>query len=197
MWTATGVLLAAALWLAGLVAFWRVLPPAPARLHDGPDTEAIVVLTGGRDRVETGLELLRAGRARNLFVSGVGSGVAVDHLVSRVPPEGLDQPAVELGREATSTMGNAAETAAWMRAHGYRSLRLVTAAYHMPRGLAEFRARMPDALIVPHPIFPTGYDPRRWWAWSSTGRFVLIEYHKYVLSQLRLALVPVFRQTAD
>ena len=51
-------------------------------------------------------------------------------------------------------MGNAEETAAWMAEGDRTSLRLVTAAYHMPRSLALFRRLMPDTKILPHPVFP-------------------------------------------
>src|SRR3546814_4570320 len=61
---------------------------------------------------------------------------------------------VDLGFEAADTAGNALETAGWLNAHGYKSIRLVTANYHMPRSLVEFSRRLPGITIVPPPVLP-------------------------------------------
>ena len=55
------------LWIAGFMAFALFLPqPAP----DGIVTDGIVVMTGGRGRVERGLRLLEAKQAKRLLISG-------------------------------------------------------------------------------------------------------------------------------
>ena len=190
---ATAVL---ALWTAGLMSFVRALPERAATVADGPDTDAIVVLTGGDTRIETGLALLRAGRAHHLFISGVGAGVVTKDLLARAGETGQNESDLTLGRDATDTIGNARETAQWVAKNGYRSLRLVTAAYHMPRSLAEFRAALPRVEIVAHPVFPQGYGPARWRPWRTTGRFVVAEYHKFVLSQIRLAGLDAWNRLA-
>ena len=60
------------LWLAGLVWFAeRVSHLAP----QAGATDAIVVLTGGSERVAEGVALLAGGSARLLFVSGVPEGI--------------------------------------------------------------------------------------------------------------------------
>src|SRR4029077_1588123 len=88
-------------------------------------TDAIVVLTGGRLRVETALDLLGAGRARSLFISGVNPHVdriALLRVAGRTDAANADQ--IEIGHVAENPLGNARETAEWMRRKGYRSLRL-------------------------------------------------------------------------
>ena len=66
------------LWLGGLAAFVA----ASLWLSDDPSamTEAIVVLTGGRQRLETGVRLLIAGKGKKLFISGVNQRVNRDEL---------------------------------------------------------------------------------------------------------------------
>jgi uncharacterized SAM-binding protein YcdF (DUF218 family) len=149
-------------------------------------TDAIVVLTGGSERLDAGLFLLRRKMARKLFVSGVYRSVDVTELLrlSRQKPEELEC-CVVLGHTADNTAGNAVETAAWMRAEGYHSLRLVTANYHMRRSLAEFRHAMPDAVIVPHPVFPDKVKQGQWWLWPGTAHLIALEYTKYLAAQLR------------
>lgn len=171
-------------WLAGLLWFATRLPNAVA--EPGHVTDAIVVLTGGSGRVHQGLELLAGKRARKLFISGVYRGVDVQELlrVSQQSPGHLEC-CVALGYEADSTRGNARETAGWMREQGLSSLRLVTSAYHMPRSLLEFRRAIPDAEIVPHPVFPEHVKQRDWWRWPGSASLIISEYSKYLVALVR------------
>ena len=61
---------------------------------------------------------------------------------------------ITLGRAATTTRGNAAEIAAWARAAQLRSIRVVTAGYHMPRATLELRRALPEATLLAHPVVP-------------------------------------------
>jgi len=101
---------------------------------------------------------------------------------------GPEDTEIVLGHVANSTIGNAEETGDWMRAEGLHSLRLVTANYHMPRSLLEFRHAMPDIAIVPNPVFPAD-SPDSWRDWPEVARAVALEYEKYLLAWLSLALV--------
>jgi len=169
------------IWFLGLVWFTTLLPKEVTDRTS--DTDAIVVLTGGSDRLEEGLRLLKAERAEKLFVSGVYRGVEVRHLldVLRQSRAGLEC-CIALGYEADNTSGNAAETAAWLKQEGYNSLRLVTAAYHMPRSLLEFRQVMPDIEIIPHPVFPKNFHQDDWWRWPGSASLLMSEYNKYLIA---------------
>ena len=63
---------------------------------------------------------------------------------------------VTLGRDATTTRGNADETAAWAKENAIRSLIVVTAHYHMPRALTEIARAAPDLTLYPMPVTPHG-----------------------------------------
>ncbi len=178
------ILSVAALWLIGLVWFAAGLPDkviAPDR-----KTDAIVVLTGGSGRLGQGLELLASQSAAKLFVSGVYRGVDVDELlvISQQSPEEL-QCCITLGYEADDTRGNAIETAAWMKEQGFHSLRLVTATYHMPRSLLEFRRAMPEREIVPHPVFSRNFKQAEWWLWPGSAALLATEYSKFLIALFR------------
>jgi uncharacterized SAM-binding protein YcdF (DUF218 family) len=176
------VLGACVLWLAGLI--WFATPP-PAELETVP-TDAIVVLTGGSQRLQGGIDLLREGRGRKLFVSGVNQQVALDDLL-RISGNASDWASccVVLGRDADNTFGNARETAQWIRGQGFRSLRLVTAWYHMPRSLLEFDRAMPEIDILAHPVFPDQVKRQHWWAWRGTAALLVSEYNKYLAALFR------------
>jgi uncharacterized SAM-binding protein YcdF (DUF218 family) len=152
---------------------------------DSP-TDAIVVLTGGSLRIESGLGLLAAGKAKKLFISGVYRGADVNALLhtSGQHPDWLTC-CIVLGYDADNTHGNAAETAIWMRKENFHSLRLVTASYHMPRSLLEFDRAMPEIHILPHPVFPESV-PREWWRSSHAAAVMIREYIKYLAALARL-----------
>ncbi|MGH7247155.1 MAG: YdcF family protein [Pseudomonadota bacterium] len=162
---------------AGLV--WFATPPA-AENRAAP-TEAIVVLTGGGSRLPSGVDLMRQGKGRELFVSGVSRKVDLDELlrVSGGAPHWL-ACCVAIDYRAENTKENAQETARWMRQRGYHSLRLVTAWYHMPRSLLEFERAMPQVAIIPHPVFPERVREQHWWAWRGTAALLIGEYAKYL-----------------
>jgi uncharacterized SAM-binding protein YcdF (DUF218 family) len=177
-------------WSAGLYVFATFIPDT--RVLPDEKTDAIVVLTGGAGRVSEGLALLAAGSGRKLFVSGVYRGVDVQALLKlaqRAP--GDLECCISLGYAADSTRGNAAETVEWIAREGFKSIRLVTASYHMPRSLLEFRHALPgDVRIVPHPVFPAGFYSENWWRWRGSARLVISEYHKYILARIELAGQP-------
>jgi len=181
-WWKIAVGVVAIAWASGLVWFLTLMP-REAEI-DASATDAIIVLTGGSQRVENGLDLLAQGKAKKLFVSGVYHGTDVRALLhaSKQPLQAL-ACCIVLGHEADNTHGNAAETAAWMHAENFRSLRLVTASYHMPRSMLEFSRAMPDVRIVPNPVFPKGQRRN-----LHGALLILAEYMKYLFALTRLGL---------
>lgn len=174
-------------WLGGFLHFTRSLPepgPAPAE-----ETDAIVVPTGGADRLDVGLKLLVEGKAKKLFVSGVDRATTAQALQQRSgsAPERF-ACCVVLGHAAEDTVGNAIETALWMKREKFTSLRLVTASYHMPRSLLLFRRTMPEMQIAPHPVFPGHVHLDDWWRWPGTARLLATEFNKYVASLVTVRL---------
>lgn len=174
-------------WLAGFVWFAQTMPgEAPTEIAP---TDAIVVLTGGSERMGEGFKLLLQNRSAHLFVSGVHPGVSVEELLRIYQVDPAQAPGdIAIGYRAGNTQGNAEETAAWMKAHGYRSLRLVTANYHMRRSLLEFGRAMPGVAIVPHPVFPNPVYPTRWWRSAQAIAVIAAEYTKYLVALARIAV---------
>ena len=176
------VLLLAALWIGGLVRFAATLPTDPET--PGRKTDAIVVLTGGADRIEEGVRLLGEGRAPVLFVSGVGDGVTAERLLELAGRASSSPLAccIELGRAARDTVGNAAEVAVWAAERKARSLRIVTAAYHLPRALHLLRRAAPGIEMLAHPVIPETLNLDGWWRWPVTREVLVRAYHKYLLA---------------
>jgi uncharacterized SAM-binding protein YcdF (DUF218 family) len=173
-WGLRIVLVVGVLWLAGFSAFEQAAR-RPAK--DAPRADGIVALTGGAERVDTALSLLLEGRAPLLLISGVGHGAELYGLERRVRLSPGESARVTLGRAATSTLGNAEETAAWAQAHGLHSLIVVTAGYHMPRALVEIGRALPGVTLYPVAVQPPAL--RRGME-VATMRMLANEYDKYL-----------------
>ena len=191
-WVSALLAVLVVVWLGGLG--WFLYQGLGAADDRKSETDAIVVLTGGRFRLESGIGLLEAHRARKLFISGVNQHVDRTALLRFLGP--LPESAaccIVLGHEADNTYGNARETAEWMHREGYASLRLVTSWYHIPRSRLEFARAMPEIRIVLHPVYPEHPEIEGWRAWRETAGLVLREYGKYLVALARPALLPLRR----
>jgi uncharacterized SAM-binding protein YcdF (DUF218 family) len=95
----------------------------------GADATAL----GSADTVDTG-----SGVAPSGAELGAAAGI----------PRQLNDCCVDLGFEAETTRSNAEEVSAWVAKRRFRSIRLVTAAYHMPRARTELEARLPEDVMI-------------------------------------------------
>ena len=152
--------------------FASVVTRLPA--HNNPHADGIVVLTGEGRRIAEGARLLDEGRAQRMLISGVfrrtGKKALLD--ISGLAEDKFDC-CVDIGYAALDTAGNANETRAWATSHGYDSLIVVTASYHMPRSLAELSLALPATRLVPHPVMPNNFPPTRWWLHASVTRTLI------------------------
>jgi len=151
-----------------------------------PRTDAIVVVTGGSQRVGDAIGLLGAERGARLLISGVNEKTSREEL-ARLNPASRDLLGccVDLDYRARNTIGNAIETRRWALRHGFRSLLVVTSNYHMPRTLAEFGHAMPGVRFVAHPVVTDQLDPSGWWRRWATIKVLMPEYAKYLVARLR------------
>lgn len=159
--------------------------------------DAIVVLTGGPNRLEASGALLEAQRARHLLVSGVNLRTTEPQIRNLL---GVDDTlfscCVELGFEARDTRGNAREGASWfarlsdedsgpLAGNTDQRVILVTSNYHMQRSLHEFRRLMPDVELVPHAVRGLDMRSENWWREAGNWRLLMAEYAKFLLASAR------------
>lgn len=165
----------ALIYLLGFALFAVTLPrPAGNQV-----TDAIVVVTGGPGRVPRGLALLKAGRAKRMLVSGADRRVRPAELAAEYSVDpALFAARVDLGRESVDTRTNAEETAEWVRTRGYRSIRLITNGWHMPRARYEVARTLPPGVTLLPDAVP-----------AEPGLLLLTtEYTKYLLRRLTAPL---------
>lgn len=150
-------------------ALFVVLLPRPA---DDRTTDAIVVLTGGPGRIDRGLELLEHRHARRMLISGVARTVRPVELAAENRADtALFECCIDLGRESVDTRSNAEETARWLKRNKFRTVRLVTTDWHMPRAGFELSRRVGDGID----ILPDAIDS------DPSFRQLFTEYNKYLL----------------
>jgi len=181
------------IWLGAFGWFVRTVNSYPQ--HDTTKADAIIVLTGGGGRVESGLQLLANGRGKALFISGVNKNVPLGDLINKAPMGirevlgVLSLGKITLGRDATNTIGNAEESAQWVRRRDYQTVLLVTADYHMPRSLVEFRAALPEVTFIPTVVKTQDYAKLDWLNDPAMRELMLAEFHKLVAARLRHLLL--------
>lgn len=170
----------------GFAAFVSQIELLPSTVQSGK-ADGIVVLTGGQLRIETGIDLLRAGKARRLLISGVHPDVSAGQIRKAVGAGPDDfRCCVDIDKAALDTVGNAEQAAAWVQRNGFHSIIVVTSYYHMPRTLLEMRRKLPRVALVPHFVRPASQTP--WYADSDALRIAVPEYFKYLASLLRLGI---------
>lgn len=155
------------------------------------NADGIVVLTGGASRVNDAFELLASKRGRRLLITGVYPATNRGE-ISRLMPEyeRLFACCVDLDRSAVNTLGNALGAKRWAQEQGFRSLIVVTSAYHMPRALAELAHQLPGVELVPFPVVTEKLRAEPWWSHATTARLLFSEYVKYIVAAIRIRLDP-------
>jgi uncharacterized SAM-binding protein YcdF (DUF218 family) len=161
-------------WGIGFVLFFMLLPAEPKDITTS--TDATVVLTGGKGRVQYGFALMQQGLAKKLFISGVNPKVKMPELIElqKIKPDHPILPQTHLGYNAQNTVENASETALWAKQEEVKSIRLVTTNYHIWRSMIEFSRALPGVTIISHPV-----DEPIQWTRKQFG-LLLTEYHKFL-----------------
>jgi uncharacterized SAM-binding protein YcdF (DUF218 family) len=173
------IITAFALFLGGFAIFYQHV--AALGPPEDPKADAIVVLTGGYQRIDQAVELLQKGAGSRLLISGVNPATTGNHirLLTRSPDD-LFACCVDIGHEALDTTGNATETARWIRSRGYKSIILVTNNYHMPRSLAELERTDHGTHFIIYPV-PTDVSPSELVRNPMLIRTLAAEYLKFLL----------------
>lgn len=142
--------------------------------------DAIVALTGGRNRIAQAVAMLNDGAAEKLLISGVSKGYSLKRLQNRADVHIATQREIALDEKSTNTVENAIEAADWINKHSVSSIILVTSNYHLPRSLLEFRAYNPQLLINGYSVVSEKVDKKWWRSWNSFC-LLFIEYNKLLV----------------
>ena len=107
-WILYGLISAFLAWFGGFVWFAHYINSYDIDTHT--KTDAIIVLTGGRNRISEGIRLLNDNLADKLFISGVPTDISIKQIEKQANITADDESKIELGRKAKNTLENAIET---------------------------------------------------------------------------------------
>lgn len=151
--------------------------------------DAIIVLTGGKSRIEMALDLLSDKRGQRLLISGVHPSTKREALqrITKTDPA-LFACCVDLDRSALNTIGNAVESAKWIREHNYKRIFIVTNNYHIPRSILELSRQVSNVELIPYPVINSDLKNNNWIRQGDTLRVLFTEYIKYIGSLMHINL---------
>ena len=106
------------------------------------EIDAIIVLTGDKNRIAHGINILKNGSAQRLLISGVNEKISNTKIKNLygvdVNSKKLFDCCIDIDRISTNTFENSRETYIWSKELGFRNLLIVTSHYHVPRVKLEF-----------------------------------------------------------
>lgn len=163
------------IWLLGFILFLVKIYFTP--ISQDP-ADAIVILTGGKGRIQAGLQLLQKSPDSTVLISGAHKQTHLDEIA----PYSDYHDKITLGYEANSTRENAKETKEWAKEfEKLSSLKVVTSHYHIPRSLLELEKALPNVRLIPYPVISSTFRSRFWWLNPYNIKILFLEYNKYLV----------------
>ena len=169
-------------WLGGFICFNNRINAFQTDISQ--KTDAIIVLTGGKNRISEAVKLLNDGLGEKLLISGVAQKTSLQDLSKRNDIVILTQREITLDKRSTNTIENAIEAVEWARKNNIKSIRLVTSNYHILRSELEFQAKAPELEIILHPVYSENVSAS-WWRSPRSFCLVASEYNKFLIVWLR------------
>ena len=145
--------------LAGFL-WWTLLLfntfPKKLYLNNPPqisNSVGIIVLTGGKNRIEKGVELLSKGYGDKLLISGVFMPSEIESKFSlEKEKKELFECCVFFDQKSTNTLENAQEVGKWLSENkDIKSIILVSSYYHLPRSIMIFEKKIKSNVNI-YPI---------------------------------------------
>lgn len=151
--------------------------------------DAIVVLAGGKGRVEEGVRLYREGKGRWLLFIGVDPSVRRSDLY-RPRPGDPPTTGVILEKSSRNTLENALYGRDVIMDREIRSILLITSRYHMKRATILLRNSLPrDVAIYPYPVDSKNLK-EDWWSHQGSFNLLFGEFYKYCMFRLFFLMAP-------
>ena len=112
-------------------------------------TDGIAVLTGGKGRINLGLELFNESRNLRLIISGVDKKVSERSII---PNDLANKSNITIDKESESTYENAKTINKWTAKYKLQNITIITSYYHMPRSMILIQSLMPNINFYAYPV---------------------------------------------
>jgi len=151
--------------------------------------DAIVVLAGGKGRVDEGVRLFRENKAKWLLFIGVDPSVRKGDLYQKKPGD-PSADMIVLEKASRNTLENAIYGREVIMDRNVRSIILITSRYHMKRASILIRNALPkDVAIYPYPVDSTNLK-ETWWNHSGSFNLLFREFYKYCMFRIFFFFAP-------
>lgn len=130
-----------------VVEIQNILSTQPKSWSSDPVADCAVVLTGGRYRIQEGIDLLNQKRVKKLIISGVHPDASLKEIFPQWNHYGsMKETDVILEKQSKTTYGNAQQSLQLVEALQCRDIILVTSRLHMYRSLNTFKSVFPVSI---------------------------------------------------
>lgn len=151
--------------------------------------DAIVVLAGGKGRVDEGVRLFRERRAAYLFLIGVDPSVRKSDLYRPQPGDPSSENVI-LEKTSRNTLENAIYGRDVLLRQEVESILLITSRYHMKRSAILFRNALPkNVAIYPYPVDSNNLK-EAWWNHGGSFHLLFSEFYKYCMFRVFFIMAP-------
>ena len=112
-------------------------------------TDGIAVLTGGKGRINLGLELFYKNKNLKLIISGVDKKVSDKSII---PSNLKNKSSITIDKVSESTYENAKIINEWTFKHKLQNVTVITSYYHMPRSMMLIKSLTPTINFYAYPV---------------------------------------------
>ena len=144
----------------------------------GGVADAVLVFTGGENRIAEGYRAWREGQGKELFILGAGQEAKLATVLPGIAEVSTsDLPRIHIEGWSANTLENAISAKSVVLSRAYKKVILVTSDYHVPRAHLTLREVLPPAVSIS--VIPVNSDWKRKGAWHRLPRLLFVEGWKY------------------
>ena len=144
-------------------------------------TDGIAVLTGGKGRINLGLELFNKNRNLKLIISGVDKKVSDKSII---PNNLKNKSSITIDKISESTYENAQIINEWTSKYKLQNVTIITSYYHMPRSMMLIQFFTPTINFYSYPVEKKISNKTSLKENILYFFFITEEYIKYLVSHL-------------
>ena len=163
----------------GLIFFFKKIQYN--EINFNPQTDGIAVLTGGKGRINLGLELFNKNKNLKLIISGVDKKVSDKSII---PNDFLNKSNITIDKDSESTYQNAKIVNNWATKYKLKNVSIITSYYHMPRSMILMQLLVPSVNFYAYPVKKKVSNKISFKEDIFYYFFLSEEYIKYLLSHL-------------
>ena len=144
-------------------------------------TDGIAVLTGGKGRINLGLDLFKKSSNLRLIISGVDKKVSNSSII---PKNLKNKSNITIDKDSESTYQNSKIIKKWTSKYKLQNITIITSYYHMPRSMMLMQTLMPTINFYAYPVEKKKPNKTSFRENILYYFFLTEEYIKFIISHL-------------